>query len=251
VKDIQPRSALDAGCAMGFLVEALRDRGVDAFGFDLSEYAIERVREDVRPYCWVGSVGDPLPRDYDLIICLEVLEHVEPAVADRAIDEFCAHTGDVVFSSTPGDFQEPTHTNVRPLERWAEAFAQRGLFRDVDADLYYVGDHAVRFRRRTDPLHRIVADYERGFWRLRQDASGARRAAMEREAELNRIPELEDRVAELERERDALREEISELTSSKAFQLARRVGSAARAAAPRGSRRGAIYDGLLHRSGEE
>ena len=43
VADIGPASALDVGCAMGFLVEALRRRGVDAFGIDVSEYAIAHV----------------------------------------------------------------------------------------------------------------------------------------------------------------------------------------------------------------
>src|ERR1700675_4264980 len=54
VKDIGPRTVLDAGCAMGFLVEALRDRGVDAFGIDISEYAISQVRSDIKPYCRQG-----------------------------------------------------------------------------------------------------------------------------------------------------------------------------------------------------
>ena len=47
VKQIRPRKVLDAGCAKGFLVEALRDRGVEAYGIDLSEYAIGEVRRDI------------------------------------------------------------------------------------------------------------------------------------------------------------------------------------------------------------
>ena len=50
-----PQTVLDAGCAMGMLVAALRDLGVEAYGVDLSEYAISQVREDIRPYCAVGS----------------------------------------------------------------------------------------------------------------------------------------------------------------------------------------------------
>ena len=34
--EINPGSVLDAGCAMGFLVEALRHRGVEAWGVDVS-----------------------------------------------------------------------------------------------------------------------------------------------------------------------------------------------------------------------
>jgi 2-polyprenyl-3-methyl-5-hydroxy-6-metoxy-1,4-benzoquinol methylase len=37
VREINPGSVLDAGCAMGFLVEALRQRGVEAYGVDISD----------------------------------------------------------------------------------------------------------------------------------------------------------------------------------------------------------------------
>src|SRR6476661_8245522 len=45
IRDLRPSSVLDAGCAMGFLVEALRARGVEAWGIDISEYAISKVDE--------------------------------------------------------------------------------------------------------------------------------------------------------------------------------------------------------------
>ena len=48
VRTIGPRTVLDAGCAMGFLVEALRRRGVEAYGVDISEYAIARVVPEIR-----------------------------------------------------------------------------------------------------------------------------------------------------------------------------------------------------------
>ena len=34
-RDINPKTVLDAGCAMGFLVEGLRARGVEAWGVDV------------------------------------------------------------------------------------------------------------------------------------------------------------------------------------------------------------------------
>lgn len=40
VDDLHPKTVLDAGCAMGHLVAALRDLGVEAYGVDVSEYAI-------------------------------------------------------------------------------------------------------------------------------------------------------------------------------------------------------------------
>src|SRR5262249_53537479 len=101
-----PKTVLDAGCAMGFLVEALRDRGVDAFGFDLSPYAIDQVHASIKPFCWVRSLIEPIVERYDLIVCHEVLEHLPPQDAETAVAHLCAATDDVLFSSTPDGFSE-------------------------------------------------------------------------------------------------------------------------------------------------
>src|SRR5688500_7735012 len=79
VADIAPRRVLDAGCAMGLLVETLRARGVDAVGLDISSYAIDRVHESVKPFCRQGSIAEPLDGRFDLIVCIEVLEHMPAA----------------------------------------------------------------------------------------------------------------------------------------------------------------------------
>ena len=38
IRTFRPRRVFDAGCAHGFLVEALWDRGVEAWGRDISEF---------------------------------------------------------------------------------------------------------------------------------------------------------------------------------------------------------------------
>ncbi len=166
VSDIQPKTVLDAGCAMGFLVEGLRNLGVEAYGVDISEYAIEKVHQDVRDYCWQGSIVEPFPRSYDLIISIEVFEHMDPEDAEAAARNLCNHTDDIIFSSTPFDYEEATHFNVRPPEYWSELFAKQGFFRDVDIDTTFITDWAVRYRRVEEPLHRHVRNYERKYWLL-------------------------------------------------------------------------------------
>lgn len=164
--DIRPRRVLDAGCALGLLVETLRAKGVDAFGIDFSAFAIEHVYEPVKPFCWQASVTDPLRDQYDLIVCFEVLEHLTAADAETAIANFCAHSHDILFSSSPFHFGEPTHLNTQPPEYWAAQFARHDFYRDVDFDASFVAPWAARFRYRTDPPHRIIADYERSFSRV-------------------------------------------------------------------------------------
>jgi SAM-dependent methyltransferase len=166
VSDIHPRRVLDAGCAMGFLVEALRHRGVEAFGVDLSSYAIANVHDSVRAFCRQGSLTEELTGQYDLIVTIEVLEHIPRHDAERAIDNICAHTADVLFSSTPFNYQEATHVNVHPPDYWVEQFGRHGFFRDVDFDASFLTSWAIRFRKRSDPVHRIAKDYERRCWEV-------------------------------------------------------------------------------------
>jgi methyltransferase family protein len=179
VRMIAPRTVLDAGCAMGFLVEGLRQRGVEAWGLDVSEYAIDRVIPDIRPYCSVGSVTLPLNRKYDLIVCIEVLEHLTAREGVQAIENFCDHSEDVLFSSTPLDYKEATHFNVQPPEYWAELFAHQRFFRDVDFDASFITDWAMRFRLVRDPFTRVVREYERKFWQLHKENVDLRRLSRE------------------------------------------------------------------------
>ncbi len=152
---IKPKTVLDAGCAKGFLVEALRDRGIEAFGIDISEYAISEVRPDVRAYCRVGSLVMPLSERYDLITCIEVLEHMTEEEITRAIANICKSTNDVLFSSSPDDFDEPTHVTVRPRSFWVERFAEAGFSLDADFDARAIAPHAMRFRRVTPQIFAV------------------------------------------------------------------------------------------------
>src|SRR3954471_19451688 len=71
VREVEPQTALDVGCAIGLLVETLRQRGIEAFGVDVSEYAIEQVHPSVREYCRVWGATEPFGRRFDLITCIE------------------------------------------------------------------------------------------------------------------------------------------------------------------------------------
>jgi SAM-dependent methyltransferase len=113
IRAIRPIRVFDAGCAFGLLVEAFWDRGVEAYGRDISSFAISNVRPDLRPYCEVGSIADPLPDHYDLVTCVEVLEHMPEKLALQAIRSMTTATSRIFFSSSPDDFDEPTHIKLR------------------------------------------------------------------------------------------------------------------------------------------
>jgi hypothetical protein len=200
--DIRPSAVLDAGCAMGFLVESLRRLGIEAWGIDVSEYAIQNVHPDMRPYCWVGSVLESFPRQYDLIVCIEVLEHMQQAESENAVANLCRHSDDILFSSTPVDYRESTHFNVQQPEYWAEMFCRQGFLRDADFDASLISPWAARFRRRLEPLPRIVKEYERKFWQLWKENVDLRGSTAEKEAQLEsmeaQLASMEPRLASME-----------------------------------------------------
>lgn len=147
IRSLKPRRVLDAGCAIGLLVESLWDRGVEACGIDISPYAASRVRPDLQKYCSVGSISDPLTGHFDLVTCIEVLEHLEETDALKAIENLAGATETILFSSDPYDFVEPTHINVRPLLYWLRAFAAVQFHPDLTYDAGFVAPHAMLFRK--------------------------------------------------------------------------------------------------------
>jgi 2-polyprenyl-3-methyl-5-hydroxy-6-metoxy-1,4-benzoquinol methylase len=170
VLELAPQSVLDAGCGPGLLVDALRHRHIEAWGVDVSEYAIENAAPDARPYCRVGSVTEPLERQYDLIVSIEVLEHVPRELADRAVENLARHaTSTILFSSSPDDLRDPSHLNVRPQEYWAGLFGRHGFFRDLTIDAGFVSPHALVLRRLEEGPLAAVRAYEREHVRIAKE----------------------------------------------------------------------------------
>lgn len=236
IVDFQPKTVLDAGCAKGFLVEGFRNRGIEAWGVDISEYAINEVFDTVKPYCWVGSIADPFPQKYDLIVSIEVLEHMPAEMGRKAIANLCAHSEKIIFSSTPFDYMETTHYNVQPPEYWAGEFARHGFFRDVDYDASFITAWSVCFRKNNKPAHQLAYDYERRYWLLgkenadlrllsndlRNKTSEAQQTIDNLQQQISALPDqmhvqnLEDRISQLQNKLDQTENE-KEMISNEAI----------------------------------
>lgn len=162
IRSLRPRHVLDAGCALGFLVEAFWDRGVSACGIDISPFAISHVRRDVQPFCFLQSLGEEFPTElrergkFDLITCIEVLEHMPEAEARKAASHLAEATDTILFSSTPNDLEEATHINVKPLIYWLHLFAEHGFSPDLEYDASFVTSHSMLLRRRDIPVSEDV-----------------------------------------------------------------------------------------------
>lgn len=211
VRGLHPASVLDAGCAIGMLVEQLRKRGVDAYGVDISEYAISQMPDEVREHCWVGSLAEPLPRRYDLVTCIEVVEHMPAAESRKAIDNLCAASDRVLLSTSPFDYSEPTHLNVQPPEQWSALMAANGFLRDLDYDASYLTPWATLYVRADKDLTDVVRDYDRSWWRLRHEVHEVRAKVLELQDEISKLSSGGPSGDHLHGEVQALREEMLRL----------------------------------------
>ena len=205
VSELHPKTVLDTGCATGHLVAALRDRGVEAYGIDISEYAISQVREDIRPFCAVGSLTEPVPdffpEHFDLITNIEVIEHLYADEGEKAIRNLSTLTDQVLFSSSPDDFEEPTHLNVQQREYWARVFAKYGFYDNLLYRPLYLSEYAVLYKKLDDPL-RAIEGYERF---VRQNEASQKSRQNELETVREQLSQASKRITEAAAENEGLR----------------------------------------------
>lgn len=67
---------LDYGCAKGFLVKAFRILDIEAYGCDISNYAIKNLDVEIKKYCKLIKNKIPFNRKFDWIIAKDVFEHL-------------------------------------------------------------------------------------------------------------------------------------------------------------------------------
>lgn len=72
---------LDVGCAKGFMLHDFRELipGIEVKGIDVSAYAIENGKEEVRPFLTVGDARSlPFPdKSFDLVISINTIHNLE------------------------------------------------------------------------------------------------------------------------------------------------------------------------------
>lgn len=118
---------LDVGCAFGLLVDIMRRKGVRSFGLDVSEYAIENALPAAKRFVWEQDITSrPITEKYELVTCVEVIEHVPPELESVFLNEI-ANAASWVYFSSEYNLEEPTHINCRHLSYWIDQFERRGF----------------------------------------------------------------------------------------------------------------------------
>jgi 2-polyprenyl-6-hydroxyphenyl methylase/3-demethylubiquinone-9 3-methyltransferase len=105
---VSGKRVVDVGCGGGILAEAMAALGAEVIGIDLSEKAIKVARlhllESGRQVEYrlqsAESHAEERPESYDLVTCMELLEHVPDPASTVAACARLARPGGWVFFST-------------------------------------------------------------------------------------------------------------------------------------------------------
>jgi SAM-dependent methyltransferase len=103
-RNFRVASSLDVGCATGFLVEVLRERGIDAEGCDVSQFAIDHATSGAAGHVRVANLFAGLPwkdQAFDLVTALEILEHLPPDRVPAALTELRRVCGGYLYATIP------------------------------------------------------------------------------------------------------------------------------------------------------
>ena len=133
------KRVLVLGCARGYMVQAFREQGVEAFGVDISEWAIANSPDAVKEYLYCGDVCDLSmwkDKEFDLVVALDVLEHIRIPDLYTAIKE-AVRVSDTIVLDVPirPDDDDPdqssgtdkTHVSIYSKEWWINEFMKRGV----------------------------------------------------------------------------------------------------------------------------
>jgi len=102
------KRALDVGCGGGILAEAMAAKGAEVTGIDLAEKPLKvaalHAMESASPVDYrlvaAETLADEMPGAFDLVTCMEMLEHVpDPASVVKACSQLAKPGGWVVFST--------------------------------------------------------------------------------------------------------------------------------------------------------
>lgn len=126
LKGIKPASVIDIGCGVG---EWGKDAPFKYIGVDYKVPKRSLVIPEDQYYDYDLTTSKPFPAGkFDLVLCLEVLEHIPEQNAEDVIRLLC-RLGDRVLFSAAIPYQSGVgHINEQWQSYWAEKFAANGFY---------------------------------------------------------------------------------------------------------------------------
>lgn len=145
---IKDKKVLDLGCAYGSMVAGFLTWGADAYGIDLSDYAIAKgIKEAdyLQNRIFQGSIHDLSRFDdntFDIIYSNQVFEHLPEKYVTNLVNEMMrvARPGAILWLAfviseeengvRKANDPDETHINIHSMDWWRKRFSQVGFIED-------------------------------------------------------------------------------------------------------------------------
>lgn len=159
------KKVLEIGCSIGAVSNILTKRGFDVWATDVSEYAVKKAQK-LTPKAHFSVVDIQkkiqIKEQFDLIICFEVVEHLEKPDLGiiNMVDKL--KVGGTLVISTPfpysWNYHDPTHINLKTPKEWVKIMKKSGL-KKVEFHRFTLIPFFYRFNKRFQiilPFHVAV-----------------------------------------------------------------------------------------------
>ncbi len=144
--DLTPRSSvLDIGCAKGFMLYDLRRMipGLTVRGVDISQYAIENAKEEVKPFLQIGDIRE-LPFDdksFDTVISITTVHNLEIEECVTALKEIQRVSRSHSFITVDAYRNEEEKKRMNAWNLTAKTVLHVDEWRNIFAKAGYTGDY--------------------------------------------------------------------------------------------------------------
>ena len=169
VKKYNIKKVLDVGCARGYLVYAFQELGVDAYGIDISKWAITNADPEVpKEKLILGDATDLSMfkrNEFDYVTCIDLLEHLTVDEAKKCIKEMCrvSKKGILTYICINDNSKDPTHKTIMEGYRWVDMFHDNewkviieNRYRQVDLNVSLRMEIVPRTTRRYKDIDLII-----------------------------------------------------------------------------------------------
>lgn len=129
IKYINPKSVLDIGCATGIWLSQFKKVGIKVKGIDgewVHNYKKFISEDEVQYYDFESEKKIIIHEKYDLVLCLEMAEHVSAGKADYLVDVLTSTSDVIYFSAATPNSGGQHHINERWQSFWRAKFKKRG-----------------------------------------------------------------------------------------------------------------------------
>ncbi len=129
IKIFQPKSVVDMGCGLGTFLHVFSRNGVDEIlGIDGPWVDKTKLLIDSQNF-EMHDLGTKVifNKKFDLVISLEVAEHLPESDADIFLDNLISLGEIIIFSAALKNQGGQNHINEQPFIYWQEKFKKRGF----------------------------------------------------------------------------------------------------------------------------